>query len=37
MAVEDLEKMRVSSIESALECGGLRGEVRFAGEGGDEL
>ena len=25
--------MRVSSIESVLKCGGLRGQVRFAGEG----
>ena len=37
VAGEDLEKMRVSSVESVLECGGPRGEVRFAGEGGDEL
>ena len=37
VAGEDLEKMRIPSVESVLECGGPRGEVRFAGEGGDEL
>ena len=37
VAGEDLEKIRVSSVESVLKCGGPRGEVRFAGKGGEEL
>ena len=37
IAGKDVEKTRVPSVESALKCGGPRCEVRFAGEGGNEL